>query len=985
MELIKNAIVLTLVLSLSGVFPAATNALADPPTNPTAAAEPAPTSPVDEDLKLLVRRAKHPDSPGTPGGVPSIADQIALELRFRAWKGDVERQLALPTAPTADGTGAYVSIESKLRLVNLYFTELGTLIMLRIAMNQPHGAEWSDRYALLVTANAMDDFPGLGATAENRLGDRFFPTVIDRGDDGKADPVRLKISQSAVQGLELGALAENPTDENFLTMIQYLGVRQLLSSLSEIRTLKQDHTVALPPIPAALAAKLGTLGLSDEIVAEQRQATAEPGARKAVAAEFPAVAGALPSFVDTSYVTELANLLGPTDEAKRGLVEPLTEKLAQAEAATTIASLNDEIEAVSLPMSAMKAGEMLPTLRYLVSNAKANTQVSALLGMRVIMVLPVAQRVQLLGIVDAHRKTYANRLPEASLRGWFAAAKRTTDDALFADARSQFIENLLVSSPSVAEEFQRTYDGTAIDPAIFGRAFAKDIATVNETARNFVTQALSSQDTSTFGVRDSVRGWWDELTHATTWASARDRYAKIFAAQADATVVKDGRVLPSAVEAYLANHDFSPGIQIPGNAALAAKLKTRLAEARKRDLRNFLSIGDWWGFTRANVGDSPSVRDLLDSKHLDAYYKALDQSVLTRFPILSMEVAYTDSNGATGSRKLYDALNAVDPERAVGVAELEAAAPLVDQALAALESKIAKDVETIGDSKSLEDVQKIVEGTLMLSLVMKGFPEFRLEQSSFIETMLEPSFFNQFMGKYVGRYIAWGFGALFVLQMSKKFIKKTGPIVDIAMEALEPLVQGYMRSATVLVLADASYQAHELYVEHEHEAQIEELATSTAQGQAFFDRSELDAAFSAYRFKAWMFAGRMVLDTVTMWIPMARQAITARGERVLMREFLGDVEAFDALGLKPGQWSELDAALARVREAAPAPDALVVAESAHARLAAKLKAGQDWNLDKINSGDVESAIDKKLAKLLKPKGTPKTKPAPKGETKADGK
>src|SRR5262249_43646090 len=152
------------------------------------------------------RRAKHPDTPGTVGGVPTLADQIAIQMRFLAWKGDVEKQLSLPTAPASDGTGSYVTIESKLRLVNLYFTELRLFAMLRIALTQPHGPGWSDGSALRISAEAMEGFPGLGATAENRLGDRFFPTVIDRGSDGKADPVKLKISASTIQGLELGAL-----------------------------------------------------------------------------------------------------------------------------------------------------------------------------------------------------------------------------------------------------------------------------------------------------------------------------------------------------------------------------------------------------------------------------------------------------------------------------------------------------------------------------------------------------------------------------------------------------------------------------------------------------------------------------------------------------------------------------------------------------------------------------------------------------------
>ncbi len=112
--LVKNGLVLTLSVSLSGVMPALSQiAYADTPTirvpiseededlagdEPDASDSLLPQVPtltqiaidesdsLEEELKTLVRRARRPNRPGAAPGVPTASDLAAAESRMTTWK-----------------------------------------------------------------------------------------------------------------------------------------------------------------------------------------------------------------------------------------------------------------------------------------------------------------------------------------------------------------------------------------------------------------------------------------------------------------------------------------------------------------------------------------------------------------------------------------------------------------------------------------------------------------------------------------------------------------------------------------------------------------------------------------------------------------------------------------------------------------------------------------------------------------------------------
>jgi hypothetical protein len=281
------------------------------------------------------------------------------------------------------------------------------------------------------------------------------------------------------------------------------------------------------------------------------------------------------------------------------------------------------------------------------------------------------------------------------------------------------------------------------------------------------------------------------------------------------------------------------------------------------------------------------------------------------------------------------------------------------------EQKILQDIQTVGNADHLEDIEKVVTGSVMLELVMQGFPEFRPNQQHFVEDLLSPSITHQIMHKYLGYYLGAGTVAMLLVHLLPKFVKKAGPAAEIAGIALEPFLKGFSRAAMVLILAQTAYQADELYEAYERKEQVNDFFEAGAAGQSFFGYSEMKGANSAYQLNKWFFIGNLAM----MIVPSLKGVITRSGAKIAVAEFMEDCKAFEKVGLEPGKWDQLDSAI-EARRAQPgiSADELADAERAYLRLADKLKAKLDWNLDAIKSGKPTSPIDIKLMKALKTLG-----------------
>jgi hypothetical protein len=167
-----------------------------------------------------------------------------------------------------------------------------------------------------------------------------------------------------------------------------------------------------------------------------------------------------------------------------------------------------------------------------------------------------------------------------------------------------------------------------------------------------------------------------------------------------------------------------------------------------------------------------------------------------------------------------------------------------------------------------------------------------------------------------------------------------------------PLVAGYMRAAMVVILADTAFQYHELKAQERKDQQVDDFYRSGVSG-SFFEYGEAQASHSAYEFSKWMFYGRVAMDTAFMYAPMLKGTVSKIGAKLLMKEFMADVEAFRVLGLEPGNWKAVPGAKSRLStpettlELAGVEADLAAFRAAQARLMAKIAAKNTWELPTI--------------------------------------
>ncbi len=946
----QTVLTLSLCLSLSGAVPALFSAKADGMEQLQIARSQAQTQ--TEAISVLIRRARHPGTPGTPSGVPSPSDVRSAERAILAIRDSLQRTLSLPNAPTSGSTSSYIPVDAKLPLLNVYFNLVASITTLRIALHLPHGADWRGQFSLRLPKAILDEFPGLGASAQSRLGERYLPLIVDRGAQGNADPVELKVSESLVHGLEIGALVDRPNDANHLTLIQYLAIRQLFQNIAESSALRGQAAPQFPTIPEPLASRIASLNLSGTIFEEQRRAVAEPGARGTLLQTYTQIAAELPSFVSDAYLQDILALVTRTAAERRAASSPLRTVLTEAERDLIGPALEQELAASSLPLSTLPEAELKRSLRYFLASAKAATQINKLLGLMADGVInpSESERARILDRIEAAKARYLQSLSESPIERWKNLARAADGTRSASQRRREFIEKLIVASNSISESTRELFAGDRIDMPTLMRSLSADILALQP--------------------RDSVRGWVQEIAASGSYSSARDTYTRRLSDLADSSIVIEGLIDPGLAEAFVNRHDFRPEIRFTSRVTprLQDELIRQIVDGRKKDIRDLISIGSRLGFHFPRLRQEPSLREIVTERSKrESYYTSLRDQVLSDYPVLAQEVdMIASSSGRTEKIRLSDALSSISRSLTMSEALLARAEPYVLAALAQAERQCRSMVASVARATDLQQIERTVTSSMMLELVLSGFPEFRVQQDHFVETLLRPSFTGQLVHRYIGTPMMYGFGALMLLHFGPKLIKRFAPWSEVLQMGLSPWIQGFTQASLYMIVADTAYQAAELRHAYLQNEATENLFATGTTGRGFVDHGELTSSQGAYSFSKWMFIGRLGMDVAFMYIPMGRQLYSRIASRMLLKEFARDVNSFQTLGLEPGRWGDLEAAIGRVRASESLnAEAKAMAESAFRRLQAKVNSGDAWDLEAILNDKTVTRAEARLRDALR--------------------
>ncbi|MGK5083148.1 hypothetical protein WDW37_07560 [Bdellovibrionota bacterium FG-1] len=883
----------------------------------------------------------------------SVGEIHAIEQDFLPWRDQIEILLDLPSNPSPQNpSDAYAPVEIKLRAFNLYLNQVSLLANLRIQLDLPHDNKWLDAFALHTSQRFLAELGAQANTVQNRLGDRFQPFVIDRNSTGAPDRILIKLSISQIQGMEIAHLAEHPNNDTRLTMIQFMTVRQLLNNLSNLRFLKKNHEIVIPQIPSPLKDKLQTLGFASQIAQEQQLQIDEPAAHLGLLQNLEPIAQTLAPFVTDDLAGQLAAVFTDSPEDRHIAEKSLKELLLKAERERFQTCVTQELnDAGTPPLTPLPNAERENLLRTILANSKNCTAVEAITELTAKDVLDqqeslsIEKRQQIMSILDSRANIYKQQISAAAIQNWNQGSAQSADDFLFTQQRQNFIENLLSTAPTVVKKIQESYLGDVINVEALVSTLEDDL------------KALK--------LRSSVRQWISEVRHAETYTEAKGKYAQIMAREANFSVLdnnSDDTVLPERVRDYLDSHDFRPEIHFPQNISPAAAddLIKLITQGRKKDLSDFLSIGEQFGFLRATESVRESIRDILNSQPaIERYFRALDNQNQGMFPFLNTQVTVHTPQQANASVRLADALVALHPLHQETPDSLIQVEPLIDQALEKVEQQTRKNIQRIAQVTDIMEIKRIATSAMMVSLTLKAFPEFKGQMEDLARELAHPSISNQFMNRYVRNYM-WGAAAVMLVHganwVAEGVVKRWSPYSFLVMKTVDAVSASYMESIMGLILADGAYQFAETVEIHQETKQVEDFSQSSVLGStSLFLPQELEMAQLESR-AAWQnFFIRAAMDSVFMYLPMARGLLTRMGEQVTMKEFAENTRDLARLDLKPDEFSqvaerlEIARGMQKANRITGSPEAWAKKIEAGERLLNKIQRGRTYRLPNVYS------------------------------------
>lgn len=729
---------------------------------------------------------------------------------------------------------------------------------------------WSwDSRRLTMPSNLVDAMPSLRATLSDRWNggeSRFLETRLASSPVAGAS-AEVTLSESYLDGLEWASAVDRISEPAFFEATRRLlttHLRGLSDRIHLLRT-RADAEVKLPQGTRSGTWRRDTLGA--HVSAELTQLTLR---------EF--------SFIDETYLMDLARLLADDyglKELPPKLLPTLQTSLREAELKWVAGDIATRYRESMIAWENLSDKDQRHRATQWTSEAFANAHLRYFLDAIVSGAIQLSEsgRVLLVKLVEHRRLTLAAKLePSPSLRRLLENAPADAARAWVRREQAHLRETLRAKSAELRElDDKAKLDAKPVDFLAAARTLAPRLRAEGATSE--------------------VLGWLDAISsEAVGWAAARKIYMAQLAAKTDPGLIREGqRVSESAVLLYLSQHDFGQGVWAPPSlpAGDATIYRAKIARERRANLRMFVRAGQALRFFSAFSDDRvPRARDLFASKDLPEYREALKQGWLNSYPLLGIPL------GADHQTLAYK-LGAVPPGSS---AEWET----ILAALGASETRIENALGALGRARGPEDIESLLTDSLFLALSLEYYPELGKTAVKTVERLKDPSVVDRIMERHVGGYLMAGFGSLLVAHGTAWVFKGTAPFINSVLETLAPQIRLYVWTATGLVAADTIHQAAELKRAGDSARWAEDIFYASPESSYFFEESDVRHLQSSYQFAKWLFAGRIVLDSVFLYVPVSREMWALHG----MRREIG---AFRTLGLKAGEWERLEPAFRSAR------------------------------------------------------------------------
>ena len=851
-----------------------------------------------KDLRALVTSTHNKSNP------PGAAKVAAFENHFAEFKTQLE------TALSGD-----LPAEAKQTYVQYYLDRVQELTALRIALSLPHDPLWQNQWGLKLTTATLKTLPGIIAgSSRSAIGQQSFAYITKNIGEGE---ISIHLSATTVQGLELAKLAENPNSSSFLTLVKFLAILQLEQNLSTLHQILPGQTSAAQiEVPKELKQQLQSFGALRTLRLEHDLRVQEALDRPALLITFESIATELPALDNAAFLKVLS-------QETRGQISPhrISQNYRELWTKTALSRLEAKIVGAPKLLTSLSDADYLDFLRQTLVAAQMETFVDSLRTFQVSGELKITEASQLArwnNLIAKHETQFSAQISDDLLMRWRSIAAKTRTQKVNLERRDRLTSELIEQAAQLADRYQKLTALSEIDLATLSKSIAPKIESLN--------------------MRLHIRSAYAGILSQRDYLSARDEYTRYLVNLSSPEVTREGLADPELLSEFIRTHNFTPtdpGFSPHLNPELKRLLLNQAANARKKDLQDWIKVGNAYGFLSSFANPIPTVQDLIrNSNDWNAYVEARRQLNQNDHPLLTAWVE---------GKPLYQQLVAI--HMADDKSARAAAQRFIDAALISTQQKILSDVNRVAQARQLSEIESVATGSLILQLVFDSYPEFIASQEEFVSSLLTQSLQQRLVHRYVGPTLSTGFGGLMLLQGARWFIKPAAPFAEVLMKATGPFTASFFKASLGLLGVDTYVQTQDLISATQRAESSEAFASADITGSSLVSVETAENSRRLQMFEAGALAFRLTLDSLFMYLPVGSQFANAIQHKVTLAGFRGDIKAFQKLGITPGEWTRVQSAydqgLGKLQVGSLERSDF---ERAYRRLHDKSRAGRQWSL-----------------------------------------
>lgn len=297
---------------------------------------------VKEKALELYHRTRFPHRPLNGKSTPSLEEIQDLEESLFAVKSQLEKDIAeanlkIPSKPTSqENQSDWVEIPSR---ITSYFDSIQRLLIIRAYRGESVEKTWWSQFDLQIP-NSLEDQTILAMIGRNeemgqhqlsiqKKGEKFFLNLSD-------------YFENYIQGTLLGFVGGRPTEETFLTTLQYMLIYQLYQNLWKLNQIKpKDRPIQAPKLPRHFEEKFSSedrslLSRFEDVMEEAKRDSEENQLRLAILQTYHEFGSNMPALLGKDDIDTISQYL------KEGLIyERISENAPEENIQNPVGYIND--------------------------------------------------------------------------------------------------------------------------------------------------------------------------------------------------------------------------------------------------------------------------------------------------------------------------------------------------------------------------------------------------------------------------------------------------------------------------------------------------------------------------------------------------------------------------------------------------------------------------------------------------------------------